>query len=71
MQDFYRIEQGYEQRENDVAMNACVKLEKDMHYEPCVQAIITFNAEYRHKKVTKEEARNEKLTKEEYMMVNI
>lgn len=54
-----------------MAGNACVKLVKDMHYESRVQAILTFNAEYKHKKATKEEARNEKLTKEEYMMVNI
>jgi hypothetical protein len=33
MQDFFRMERGYEQRANQVAVTACKKLVKDMHYE--------------------------------------
>jgi len=33
MQDFYRCDEGYEERAAIVAHNQCVKLVKDMHYE--------------------------------------
>jgi hypothetical protein len=71
MQDFFRVERGYEQRANQVAATACQKLVKDMHYEARIQAIIQSNVEYRHLKVNKKQARQMRLTREEYMMVNI
>jgi hypothetical protein len=33
MQDFYRVEPGFEQQAMRVAETACHKLVKDMHYE--------------------------------------
>jgi hypothetical protein len=36
MQDFYRVEPGFEQQAMRVAEMACRKLVKDMHYEACV-----------------------------------
>jgi hypothetical protein len=44
---------------------------KDMHYEARIQAIIQYYAEYKHNKIKKVAARQMRLTREEYMMVNI
>jgi len=42
-----------------------------MHYEARLQAVVTYNAAFEFRKVTKKEARKETLTKEQYMKVNI
>ena len=70
MQDFYRCMEGQEALANQVAHTACYKLEKDMHYEARVQAIILYCASYEKKKVKKEEARNVFLTRDQYLKVN-
>ena len=49
MQDFYRCMEGQEALANQVAHTACYKLEKDMHYEARVQAIILYCADYEKK----------------------
>lgn len=54
-----------------MAHKACYKLVKDMHYEARVQAIVTYNATYLGVKINKTQARNMRLTREEYMQVNI
>ena len=71
MQDFFRCQEGYEARADRVANEACKKLVKDMHYEARVQAVITYNATYLGLKITKQEARNMRLTREQYLQVNI
>jgi len=53
------------------ANKACHKLVGDMHYEARLQAVVTYNATFEFRKVTKKEARKETLTKEQYMKVNI
>jgi hypothetical protein len=65
------VEPRYEAWANKVAETACCKLVKDMHYETRIQAIIQYYAEYKHMKIKKPQARQMRLTKEEYMMVNI
>jgi hypothetical protein len=70
MQDFFRCQEGYEARAARVAHEACKKLVKDMHYEARIQAIVTYHAGIRVK-VTKTEARNMRLTREQYLGVNI
>ena len=54
-----------------MAHKACYKLVKDMHYEARVQAIVTYKATYLGSKINKTQARNMRLTREEYIQVNI
>ena len=68
MQDFYRYEPGMKARCLQAADQACRKRVADMLYEARVQAVISFYAG-RRIKVTKAEARDMRLTKEEYMTV--
>ena len=70
MQDFYRCEPGYEARVAHVAETACHKLVKDLHYQACVQAIVTYCADVEKRKVGKDVARNMFLTWEQYLRVN-
>ena len=71
MQDFYRCESGYESAATTLAHIVCAKLVKDMHYEAHVQVVISYNANFLKVKVSKAEARNMRLTKEQYMQVHI
>jgi hypothetical protein len=41
-----------------------------MHYEACIQAIISFHGSILGEKVTKTEARTISLTEEQYLQVN-
>ena len=52
-----------------MASSACPKLIKDMHYEACIQAVITYHAKFRDAKVTKGDARTMTLTREQYLQV--
>lgn len=54
-----------------MAHNACKKLVVDMHYEAQVQAVITYHASKLRVKISKKDARKVKLTREQYMEVNI
>ena len=71
MQDFYRCESGYESAATTLAHTVCAKLVKDMHYEARVQAIILYYADVLKVKKSKSEARNLRLSREEYMQVHI
>jgi hypothetical protein len=70
MYDFFRCDEGYDERASRVAHKACYKLMKDMHYEARVQAVIQYHAIFEKRKVDKEAARNMTLTKEQYLPVN-
>jgi len=52
----------------EVANTACVKL---VHYEARVQAIITYCTRFEQRKVKKEVARNMRLTREQFLQINI
>ncbi|XP_039803833.1 uncharacterized protein LOC120667912 [Panicum virgatum] len=67
--DFYRCDEGYEERAAIVAHNQCVKLVKDMHYEAQVQCVINYCAHFLKQKIRKSEARDLKLTREQYLQV--
>jgi len=67
--DFYRCDEGYEERVTIVAHNRCVKLVKDMHYEAQVQCVINYCAHFLKQKIGKPEARELKLTREQYLQV--
>ena len=70
MQDFYRCEEGYEARANELAHQACYKLVKDKHYEACVHAVIVYCAEFEKRSVKKPAARDIFLTRDPYLRVN-
>jgi hypothetical protein len=70
MQDFFRCDEGYNERAARVAHTACYKLVKDMHYEACVQAVIQYHVVFEERKIDKDDARDMTLTKEEYPPVN-
>ena len=53
-----------------MADTACGKLVKDMHYEARVQAVITYCADVKKRKVSTDVARNMFLTQEQYLRVN-
>ena len=67
MQDFYRCEEGYEARANELAHQACYKLVKDMHYEACVQAVVVYCTEFEKRSVKKLAARDIFLTRDQYL----
>ena len=71
MQDFYKYAGGYESRATAVANKACFKLVKDKHYVACVQAVITYHANFLNARVPKIEVRNMRLIREQYMQVHI
>ena len=71
MQDFYRCDGGYEERASVTSHNRCIKLVKDMHYEAQVQCVINYCATFLTQKIKKEVARNMKLTREQYLQVNL
>jgi hypothetical protein len=71
MQDFFRCEEGMEDRADLVATKVCKKLVKDLHYEARVQAVITYHGLYLRTKISKIDARTMMLTRQQYIEVNI
>jgi len=67
MQDFFICQEGYEDRANAVATRCCKKLVVDMHYEACIQTIITYHGAVLGEKVTKKDARTMTLTRDQYL----
>ena len=67
MQDFFRCQEGYEDRASVVATRCCKKLIVDMHYEACIQTIITYHGAVLGEKVTKKDARTMTLTRDQYL----
>jgi hypothetical protein len=53
LQDFFRVELGYEHEANLVVVRACQKMVKDMHCEVRIQTIIQYYAEFKHIKIKK------------------
>jgi hypothetical protein len=70
MQDFFRCDEGYDERAARVAHTTCYKLVKDMHYKAHVQIVIQYHAVFEERKIDKDDARNMMLTKEQYLLVN-
>jgi hypothetical protein len=70
MQDFFRCEDGFQDKAHVVATKVCKKRVMDMHYEARIQAIISFHGSVLGEKVIKMEARTMSLTEEQYLQVN-
>jgi len=71
MQDYFKVEEGYETRALQVLAKSCRKRITDMRYEVRLQAIIDYCAIYELRKVKKQDARLMHLTREQYLKVNI
>ena len=71
MQDFYRLEDGYADKADEVIERVCYKLVLDMHYEAQVQCVIDYAVNKLGRKMIKKEARTLKLTREEYLQVKL
>jgi hypothetical protein len=70
MQDFFRHEDGFQDKADMVATKVCKKRVVDMHYKARIQTIISFHGSVLGEKVTKTEARTMSLTEEQYLQVN-
>ena len=69
MRDFFRCQDGHEARADAVATKCCKKL-VEMHYEACIQAVVTYYGTVLEMKVTKRDARSMTLTRDQYLQVN-
>ena len=70
MQTYYRCEEGFEARAEQVTTKACKKLITDMHHEARIQAIVTYYGSKLGERKTKKGAREIQLTREQYLEVN-
>ena len=70
MQTYYRCEEGFEARAEQVTTKACKKLITDMHHEVCILAIVTYYGSKLGERKTKKDAREMQLTREQYLEVN-
>ena len=57
MQTYYRCEEGFEARAEQVTTKACKNLITDMHHEVRIQAIITYYGSKLGERKTKKDAR--------------
>ena len=70
MQTYFRCEEGFEIRAEQVTTKACKKLVTDMHHEVRIQAIITYYGSKLGERKIKKDAREMQLTREQYLEVN-
>ena len=56
MQTYYRCEEGFEGRAEQVTTKACKKLVTDMHHEVRIQAIVTYYGSKLGERKTKRDA---------------
>jgi hypothetical protein len=70
MQLYYRCDEGFEARAKAVLTKACKKLVVDIHYEACVQTIVTYHRSIFGKDVKKPQARSMTLTRDQYIQVD-
>ena len=61
------MSEGFEGSADAVATKCCCKLVVDMHYEACIQTIITYHGGVLGEKVTKKDARTMTLTRDQYL----
>jgi hypothetical protein len=54
---------------NEAARNACQKLVHDMIYEARVGTVVFYFAKHKNQIITKEQARNKKLPRDEWLRV--
>ena len=70
MQTYYRCEEGFEARAEQVTTKAYKKLVTNMHHEVHIQAIVTYYGSKLGERKTKKDTREMQLTREQYLEVN-
>jgi hypothetical protein len=70
MQLYYKCKEGFEARAEAVLTKACKKLIVDIHYEACVQAVVTYHRSILGEDVKKPQARSMPLTRDQYIQVD-
>jgi hypothetical protein len=70
MQDFFRCQEGQEERAYQVAYASCKRHVSDLVYESRIQAHIDYNAKFSKRRIDKTQVRRETLTREQYLQVN-
>ena len=70
MQTYYRCEEGFEARAEQVTTKAYKKLVTDMHHKVRIQAIVTYYGSKLGERKTKKDAREMQLTREQCLEVN-
>jgi hypothetical protein len=66
----FRCEEGFEASAEVVATKSYKKLIVDMHYEARLQAIVTYHRSILREKVTKRDAMQMTLTRDQYIQVD-
>jgi hypothetical protein len=70
MQAYFRCEDGFEGRADLTATKACKKFITDMHHEARIQAIVSYHESKLGENVTKKDARQMTLTRDQYHEVD-
>jgi len=70
LQTFFRCEEGQEDRAEKVMVKSARKRITDMHYEERLTCIVKYYAKHLGEKITKTQARQRTLTREQYLEVN-
>jgi hypothetical protein len=67
---FFRCEEGQEDKAEKVMVKSARKRITDMHYEERLTCIVKYYAKQLGEKITKTQARQSTLTREQYLEVN-
>jgi len=70
LQIFFRCEEGQEDRVEKVMVKSARKRITDMHYEERLTCIVKYYTKHLGEKITKTQARQRTLTREQYLEVN-
>jgi hypothetical protein len=70
LQSFFRCEEGQDERAEKNLVKSAWKRISDMHYEECLTCIIKYYAMRLGQKVSKTQARQMSLTREQFLEVN-
>jgi len=70
MQDFFRCDEGFEDRAARVQDKVCRSRLSDLYHETRLQCIINYSADVLGQVVRKADARTRMLTKEQYLSVS-
>jgi len=70
LQAYFKCEEGFEGRKDQVATKACKKLVVDMIHEAKIQAVVTYYGSKLGQRVKKADAKTMDLTREQYIEVH-
>jgi hypothetical protein len=71
MQDFFRCDEGFEDRAERVQDKVCRSRLSNLYHETWLQCIINYSADVLGQVVRKADARTRTLNKEEYLLISM